>query len=167
MTIQTRLYESPAGELILGSIGSELCLCDWTHGHKHAANLQRLRRILKAQTVSADSSITALAISQLNEYFCGQRRSFTIPLRFAGSDFQCRVWQELLSIPFGKVTTYGNLARRIGNPKAVRAVAAAIATNPLSVLVPCHRVVGVNGVLTGYAGGLPAKQMLLNLEFRS
>jgi len=104
------------------------------------------------------------AVSQLEEYFSGQRREFTVPLEFAGTEFQCRVWSELKKIPYGETVSYAELARRIGNPAAVRAVAAAVGANPISIFVPCHRVVGSDGSLTGYAGGLDAKRLLLDLE---
>lgn len=101
---------------------------------------------------------------QLDEYFAGQRREFDVPLMFAGTEFQKVVWDELMLIPHGRTTTYGELARRIGRPAAVRAIANAVGSNALSILVPCHRVIGADGALTGYAGGLPAKRHLLALE---
>ena len=101
---------------------------------------------------------------ELNEYFAGERRAFDLPIQFAGSDFQCRVWSELMKIPYGTTISYAELARRIGNSKAVRAVASANATNQISIFVPCHRVIGSNRKLTGYGGGLDAKQALLSLE---
>ncbi len=105
------------------------------------------------------------AAQQLHDYFSGQRQSFDLPLQPAwGTPFQRDVWQALQSTPYGHTSTYGEIARRIGNPKAVRAVGAAIGQNPHSIIVPCHRVVGVNGSLTGFAGGLPRKQFLLAHE---
>lgn len=107
------------------------------------------------------------AHAQLLAYFDGQRQSFDLPLHAtAGTPFQQAVWRALQAIPFGHTTTYGDIAQRIGQPKAVRAVGAAIGRNPWSVVVPCHRVVGANGALTGYAGGLDRKQHLLALEAR-
>lgn len=108
--------------------------------------------------------MTDRAISELEEYFAGKRMEFTIPMLFTGTEFQHRVWTELMRIPYGITISYGELARRIGNPNAVRAVASANATNPLSILVPCHRVIGHDNRLTGYGGGLEIKQMLLTLE---
>jgi len=101
---------------------------------------------------------------QVNEFFAGKRKSFDIPLAPRGTEFQRRVWAELLKIPFGETISYGELARRIGNPAASRAVGRANATNPIGVIVPCHRVIGMNGKLTGYAGGLALKDKLLNWE---
>ncbi len=101
---------------------------------------------------------------QLEEYFAGKRQVFDMPLDFTGNDFQRGVWAALLDIPYGETRSYGQIAARVGNPKAVRAVGAAIGKNPVSIIAPCHRVVGANGKLTGFAGGLPAKAFLLDLE---
>jgi methylated-DNA-[protein]-cysteine S-methyltransferase len=102
--------------------------------------------------------------SQLAEYFAGERADFELPLAPAGTPFQQRVWQQLREIPFGQLTTYGELAVEIGQPTAVRAVGMANGRNPISIIVPCHRVVGSTGSLTGYAGGLAAKRWLLDHE---
>jgi len=101
---------------------------------------------------------------QINEFFAGTRRSFDLPLAPKGTDFQKRVWAELSKIPFGETTSYGALAKRIGNAAASRAVGRANGTNPIAVIVPCHRVIGMNGKLTGYAGGLDLKDRLLRWE---
>ena len=101
---------------------------------------------------------------QLKEYFAGQRTSFTLALDVAGTDFQRKVWQALLTIPFGETRSYAEIARQIGRPKAMRAVGAANGRNPLSIVAPCHRVIGTNGRLTGFAGGLDTKAFLLELE---
>lgn len=102
--------------------------------------------------------------SQLAEYFAGNRQEFDVPLSFVGTPFQQRVWQELLAIPFGETTTYAELARRMGQPSACRAVGHANGCNPISILVPCHRVIGTSGKLSGYAGGLQKKEWLLAWE---
>jgi methylated-DNA-[protein]-cysteine S-methyltransferase len=101
---------------------------------------------------------------QLGEYFAGQRQAFCVPLDFAGTEFQNQVWQALLAIPFGETRSYGEIARQIGKPAAVRAVGAANGRNPISIIAPCHRVIGSTGKLTGFAGGLEAKAHLLALE---
>jgi methylated-DNA-[protein]-cysteine S-methyltransferase len=101
---------------------------------------------------------------QLNEYFAGTRREFSVVLDFVGTPFQQTVWQALLGIPFGETRSYGELARQIGRPSAARAVGAANGKNPVSIIAPCHRVVGSSGELTGFAGGLAAKELLLRLE---
>ena len=104
------------------------------------------------------------AVAQLDEYFAGQRLKFDVPLLFVGTEFQKTVWNELLKIPFGKTISYGELARRIGMPKAVRAVANAIGANVMSIFVPCHRIIGSNRSLSGYRGGRLAKRKLLEQE---
>ncbi|MEN3977328.1 methylated-DNA--[protein]-cysteine S-methyltransferase [Acinetobacter sp. CWB-B33] len=101
---------------------------------------------------------------QLNEYFLGQRQVFNLPLDFEGTEFQQKVWQALLTIPFGETRSYKQIAEQLGNVKAVRAVGAANGKNPISIIAPCHRVVGANGKLVGFAGGLENKDILLKLE---
>ncbi|MBN8432126.1 methylated-DNA--[protein]-cysteine S-methyltransferase [Microbulbifer salipaludis] len=110
------------------------------------------------------NDLTAAAAAQLRAYFAGERQSFDLPLAAAGTPFQQSVWRALCAIPFGETRSYRALAEAIGNPKAVRAVARANGANPLSIVVPCHRVIGADGTLTGYAGGLEMKARLLALE---
>lgn len=162
--IVTRKYETPCGTLKLGSFGDELCLCDW-QVEKHRNHVEnRLRRILDAEFEEGTSAAIDNAIVQLEEYFNGTRQEFDIPLLFVGTDFQKKVWNQLLSIPFGKTISYGEMARQIGMPKAVRAVANANGANSISIFAPCHRVIGSDHTLTGYGGGLAAKEYLLKLE---
>lgn len=163
-SIKLTRYQSPAGELILGSYGEKLCMCDWVSGRQRGAIERRICKNLHAEYEVGTSDIILETIKQLDEYFAGNRKEFSIPLVFTGSPFQCTVWTELTKIPYRDTISYAELARRIGNPKAVRAVASANATNPISILVPCHRVIGSNHKLTGYGGGLEAKQFLLELE---
>ena len=106
------------------------------------------------------------AKAQLDEYFAGRRRAFDLPLAVEGSAFQKSVWAALVTIPYGETRTYGELAAQIGRPKACRAVGGANHGNPLSIVIPCHRVIGADGSLTGYGGGLPMKKFLLDLEQR-
>jgi len=115
-----------------------------------------------------ESSTGALeeAARQLREYFSGSRKGFDLPLAPDGTDFQRTVWRELQNIPYGRTISYGELARRIGNSKASRAVGAANGSNPIPIVIPCHRVIGANGKLTGFGGGLPIKEKLLALENR-
>lgn len=162
--IVSRKYESPCGILNLGSFGDKLCLCDW-QVEKHRNHVEnRLRRILDAEFEEGTSAAIDNAIVQLEEYFNGKRQEFDIPLLFVGTDFQKKVWNKLLSIPFGKTISYGEMARQIGTPKAVRAVANANGANSISIFAPCHRVIGSDHTLTGYGGGLAAKEYLLKLE---
>lgn len=114
---------------------------------------------------AADSRSSAVA-AQLGEYFAGKRRAFDIELAMRGTEFQRAVWSALLAIPYGETITYAELARRIGRPSAIRAVGAANGANPVPVIVPCHRVIGADGTLTGYGGGIERKQWLLALEGR-
>ena len=110
------------------------------------------------------SEITDVANQQLDEYFRRERTAFDLPLLFVGTEFQKRVWEELLRIPYGATLSYGEMARKLGIPKAVRALANANGANPISIIAPCHRVIGSNGTLTGYGGGLEAKRYLLEME---
>ncbi len=163
-TIQIQYYQSEWGELILGSFEGKLCLCDWMDEKRRRAIDKRLRNTLYALYEESGSEVLTKAASQLDEYFSGKRTEFDIPLLFAGTDFQKAVWNELLNIPYGTTLSYGELSLKLGCPKAVRAVAAANGANSISLFVPCHRVVGSNGKLTGYAGGLATKKGLLDLE---
>ncbi len=157
-------YLSPAGEMIIGAYGGEVCLCDWAVESRRGRIDGRICRGLNAGLAEGMTDVTARTIAELDEYFAGMRREFTVGVRLTGSEFQRRVWQELTRIEYGSTVTYGELARRIGNPKALRAVAGACGANALSILVPCHRVTGDGGRLTGYAGGVAAKSMLLGIE---
>ena len=157
-TDQTRYWhtiDSPVGRLLLGGDGERLTRIDFQDGPqplRPAAHWQPAVRPFAA------------AIEQLAQYFAGQRRRFDLPLAPTGTEFQLRVWQALRVIPYGTTLSYGELARRIGNPRASRAVGLANGANPLPVVVPCHRVIGANGALTGFGGGVPIKRALLVLE---
>lgn len=157
-------YQSPCGLLLLGELDGQLCMCDWIASRRHDNNLGRLRHSLKATINPLTTSLLEKTANELDEFFQRRRQVFDIPLLMAGTDFQKRVWQSLLSIPYSTTTTYGELAQAIGCPRSVRAVAAAVGANPMSIIVPCHRVIGHDNALTGYAGGLAAKRFLLALE---
>ena len=120
--------------------------------------------MLCAEFEVGTSEVIEKAAKQLDEFFAGKRKEFDLPLLFVGTDFQKAVWNELLKIPFGKTVSYGEMALRIGMPKAVRAVANANGANSISIFAPCHRVIGSDRSLTGYGGGLSAKKFLLELE---
>lgn len=168
---------TPVGGMVLGALGKYLCLCDWKVNRHRERNDNRIKRLLgegyecmtPIYNKVEDSSFLTIqkAKQELDEYFSGKRKSFDVPLLMVGTDFQKRVWQALMSIPYGSTVSYMDVACRIGNPKSVRAVAQAIGSNPLSIFVPCHRVVGSDGSLTGYAGGIEAKRSLLQLEGNS
>lgn len=162
--IEVWRYQTACGTLMLGSYEGRLCLCDWQVEHHRTFVDNRLKRVLKADFKEKQSDIIREAIRELSEYFAGRRREFDIPLLFVGTDFQKSVWNELLRIPFGVTISYAELARRVGRPGAVRAVANANGANSMSIIAPCHRVIGSDHSLTGYGGGLPAKRYLLQLE---
>lgn len=162
--IQIQYYQSPCGELILGAFDGKLCLCDWMIEKRRTAIDKRIQAALQVPFEKGASETIEKTVVQLDEYFARKRTTFDIPLLFIGTDFQKAVWRELLNIPYGKTMSYGDLSQKLGNPKAVRAVAAANGANPISILVPCHRVIGSNHKLVGYGGGLMAKKGLLALE---
>lgn len=157
-------YESPYGVLLLGGLGDQLCMCDWENCNNPGLVKRRLRQSLNARFSPGTTEVTEQAATQLDEYFAGRRREFSVPLLFVGTEFQQEVWREMLNVGYGETVSYGELARRIGRPRSVRAVANACAGNAISVFAPCHRVVGSAGRLTGYAGGVEVKGSLLVLE---
>lgn len=163
----TREYCAPCGRLILGVSGNRLCLCDWVVPGRVEKTLKRIQKLL-AETSSHDNEeVLDKTAAQLTEYFAGRRRTFDIPLLPSGTEFQRLVWEALNSVPYGETDTYKGVAERMKLGKGVRAVASAIGANPLSILIPCHRIIGAGGALTGYAGGLEAKEYLLALERRT
>jgi methylated-DNA-[protein]-cysteine S-methyltransferase len=148
--------DTPLGALTLAATARGLALA-WFDGQAHRSEEVAAPR-------QPGNEVLRQAEREFDEYFAGRRREFSVPLDPAGTDFQQRVWRALLQIPMGRLGTYGDIARQLGLPAAARAVGAAIGRNPISIIVPCHRVVGRDGSLTGYAGGLPRKQALLQLE---
>ena len=126
--------------------------------------LVSLSLITQADIIATPNIITDLCKTQLNEYFMNQRREFTLPLEFNGTKFQKSVWNELLKIPYGKTASYKDVAVSLGNPNASRAVGGAVNKNPLFIVVPCHRVIGYNGALVGFALGIDKKTYLLDIE---
>jgi methylated-DNA-[protein]-cysteine S-methyltransferase len=157
MSYEYKLMPSPVGQLTLVARDGKLSAILW---ETERANRVRLGELHEAN----DSPVLLEAQRQLQEYFAGARNQFTLELDFTGTEFQKQVWQALLTIPFGETRSYSQIAQQIGNPKAVRAVGAANGRNPISIIAPCHRVIGASGELTGFAGGLQAKQYLLALE---
>lgn len=162
--IITKPYASPYGDLLLGSLNNALVLCDWRYRHQRQALDRRIMTHFDAHYTDGDSDCLRRAGEQLDEYFRGERRTFDLPLRTAGTAFQQAVWAQLQTIAYGDTLSYGDLAQRVDNPKAVRAVGAANGANALAILIPCHRVIANTGDLGGYAGGLAAKRRLLALE---
>lgn len=159
-------YNSPCGEMVLASVDDELCLCDWNDMPCSERNMRRVMRMMRVEFTRRSSDVIQRAMGQLDAYFAGRRMTFNIPLHLCGTEFQKRVWLSLPDIPYGETRSYKDIAVGIGQPNAVRAVAQAIGANAISILIPCHRVIGCNHTLTGYAGGLDAKKKLLELERR-
>lgn len=159
MSYDYMLMPSPVGQLTLVARHDKLSAILW--------ETERANRVRLGELRAADDNPVLLETErQLTEYFAGQRDRFELELEFTGTDFQNQVWRALLTIPFGETRSYSQIAQQIGNPSAVRAVGAANGRNPISIIAPCHRVIGASGSLTGFAGGLEAKQYLLALEDR-
>ncbi len=157
-------WRTPFGELLLGSYNNELCLCDWRYRRMRTTIDARIQRGLRAEYTEGASLVIEEAKAQLNAYFAGERTTFDLSLRMVGTDFQQRVWKALLAVPYGTTMSYAELTAKVAEPTAIRAVAAANGANALSILVPCHRIIGSNGEMTGYAGGVGVKRRLLGLE---
>lgn len=155
-TFFTRI-ESPVGPLLLASDGCVLLNIDFVNG-RHTGNPDPSWR--------EDAAQLREPIRQLRAYFAGELENFDLPLEPRGTTFQQKVWTGLCEIPYGETISYGELARRVGNPQGSRAVGLANGSNPIPIIIPCHRVIGSNGKLTGYGGGLPIKEKLLALERR-
>jgi len=162
--INIQEFASPMGKLILGSFENKLCLCDWFHRTNRMAVDSRLKTGLHAEFSEKQDAVLEQTILQLKEYFSGNRKSFELPLLMAGTDFQKKVWQELLKIPYGKTVSYALLSELLYNPSGIRAIASANGANAISIIIPCHRVIGSDGEMVGYAGGLRVKKKLLSLE---
>jgi len=154
-TVFYTTWESPVGTLLLAGDAEALRLVSF-EGSKHSAPPRQEWKESKMQF--------AEVIRQLQAYFRGELKEFDVPLAMEGTEFQLRVWNALREIPYGETITYAQLAERIGNPKAVRAVGLANGSNPIPIIVPCHRVIGTDGSLTGFGGGLSTKKILLELE---
>lgn len=155
--MQHMIIDSPMGPLTLVENDAGLAAV-YMAEHKRRPGVETLGGVVTG------SPVLSAAAEQLGEYFTGSGRDFSLPLAPAGSDFQHRVWAALGEIPYGELRTYGQLAAHLGDPSMAQAVGAANGRNPISIIVPCHRVVGSDGSLTGYAGGLERKQFLLELE---
>lgn len=162
--IYTQEYLSPYGPLLIGDYEGKLCLLDWHHRAKRSAVDRRLTAFLDVAYRDEATLLHQDAIAQLEAYFARQRTAFDLPLLLAGTEFQRKVWTALMEIPYGATVSYLGLSRRLGDEKAIRAVASANGANAISIIVPCHRVIGSNRSLTGYAGGIAVKQRLLELE---
>lgn len=154
-------YKSPVGEVIIGTRAGRLVMCDYAVRN---GGIEKSISKTCPDLSADDNQVIEVAKGQLDEYFKRKRTGFSIPLLISGSEFERKVWEKLLLIPYGTTVTYKWVARECGVPEAVRAVASCIGRNPMSIFVPCHRVIGTDGKLHGYAGGIQAKIELLNLE---
>lgn len=164
MSIYKQYFKTPLGELILGEYSGKFCLCDWRYRKMRQTIDDRIQEGLQTKFEDEQTDLIVEAQKQLEEYFQKQRTTFDLPLLFVGTTFQKQVWEELLNVPYGKTETYYGLSKRLNNTNAIRAVAAANGANAISIIVPCHRIVGSNGELVGYAGGVDVKQKLLRIE---
>lgn len=162
--IKIQYFKTPYGELIIGSFEDKLCLCDWRYRKMRESIDKRIKKGLNSDFIEESSDVIENTKAQLTEYFTDERKEFDIPLLFVGSDFQKSIWDALTQIPYGTTNTYLGLSRIIGNEKAIRAVASANGANAISIIVPCHRIIGSDGKMVGYAGGLAVKKKLLSLE---
>ena len=159
MSLSYKFLDSPIGKLKLVASEHGLAAIMWENDNPRRVRLEDVAE-------DARHPILVRTEIELSEYFAGDRDAFAVPLDLRGTPFQKQVWQALLGIPFGQTRSYGQLAIQLGNPRATRAVGAANGRNPVAIIVPCHRVIGFSGKLTGFAGGLDAKAYLLNLEAR-
>lgn len=162
--ISIQYYKTPVGELVLGAYKGKLCLADWRYRKMRDAVDERIQKGLQAVYTEENATILEQTKTEINAYFNQELKEFTIPLQLVGTDFQKQVWKALQEISYGKTESYLGLSKKIQNEKAIRAVASANGANAISILIPCHRIIGTNGNLVGYAGGLKTKEKLLLLE---
>jgi AraC family transcriptional regulator of adaptative response/methylated-DNA-[protein]-cysteine methyltransferase len=158
--------ETPIGLMIAGSREGALILLEFTNPKRMEAQAQTLKKRFKAVFLPEDDAVIRQTRKELDEYFAGKRRDFTIPLDYPGTPFETKVWKELLKIPWGETRSYEELAEIISSKSAVRAVGSANGRNRIAIVIPCHRVVNKSGALGGYGGGLWRKETLLDLEHR-
>lgn len=164
MFIFSSIIETPIGQMFACANHEGVCLLEFTERENLEKQKTALQKSLKAEIVSGPNRVLRRLQKQLEEYFEGQRIKFDLPMVMTGTPFQKKVWKALIEIPFGKTMTYQSLTNELGNPKAIRAVAGANGANKMAIIIPCHRVIGSDGSLTGYAGGKWRKQWLLEHE---
>jgi len=157
-------FDAPLGPMVAVASEQGLCLLEFGDRRMLESEFTDLQKRLSAVLLPGSNELTKAAIRQITEYFAGTRKSFTVPLHAPGTDFQQRVWSALREIPFGEIRSYGEIAAAMGEPKAVRAVGTANGMNRIAIMIPCHRVIGADGALTGYGGGLWRKDWLLKHE---
>lgn len=164
MNISQTYIDTPLGEMIACATDKGICLLEFNDRKKLNGQFQKLSKELDAAIVIEENTHFDLLRKELAAYFNDELKEFTVPLDLVGTEFQKKVWQALLTIPYGKTVSYLQQSEAMGNPLSIRAVANANGMNKIAIIVPCHRVIGSNGKLTGYAGGLERKRALLNLE---
>lgn len=164
MTIHQKSIQTPLGEMVACAIDEGICLLEFTDRKNIEKQFKSLSKNLNAEIVEKEHPHFIQLESELKEYFKGKRTQFHVPLYIIGTDFQQKVWQLLREIPMGEIRTYKQQSELLGNLKAIRAVGTANGINKIAILIPCHRVIGSNGELVGYAGGIWRKQKLLELE---
>jgi len=155
---------TPLGPMLAGATENGLCFLEFVDQSMREAQLNRLKKLFKAEFISGSNKHFSELNKQIKEYFEGTRKEFSVPLVIVGTAFQKQVWTVLRTIPYGETRSYKEQAEIIGNPRAIRAVARANGDNRIAIIIPCHRVIGANGELVGYGGGLWRKRYLLNLE---
>ena len=162
--VHIHYYKTNIGELVLGSFDGKLCILDYRYRKMRAAVDNRILRGLNSEFIEREDEVIESVRKQIDEYLIRARTAFDIPMLMVGTDFQKAVWNALLKIPYGTTSTYSQLAKDIGQEKAVRAVAGANGANSMSLVIPCHRIIESNGGLGGYGGGIAVKKRLLRLE---
>lgn len=162
--IAIQFYKTRIGDLILGSFNEKLCLLDFRYRKMRETVDTRIQKGLNASFTEHSSPVISAAKTQIDEYLNGDRKEFSLPLLMVGTDFQKSVWHSLMKVSYGATASYLQLAQDIGNEKSVRAVASANGANAIALIIPCHRIIGSDGQLVGYGGGLSVKQRLLRLE---
>jgi len=162
--INIQYYKTNIGELIIGSFNGKLCMLDFRYRKMRKTVDNRIKKGLNACFIEKDDAILKKARGQLDEYLNGHRKEFDIPLLMIGTDFQKNIWRTLMKVPYGVTSTYLQLAKNINHAQAIRAAASANGANAISIIIPCHRIIGSDGALVGYGGGLPVKKRLLKLE---
>jgi AraC family transcriptional regulator, regulatory protein of adaptative response / methylated-DNA-[protein]-cysteine methyltransferase len=164
--IFTQTIDTPIGLMVAGAVKEGICMLEFTDRKMLNTEYKIIRKYLNSDISDGNNDLLNNLRSELSEYFSGRRKEFSVPLIYTGTDFQKSVWNELIRIPYGTTRTYGEQAAKLGNTLSVRAVAGANGMNKISIIVPCHRVIGENGKLTGYGGGLWRKKWLIEHEMK-